>query len=151
VTPAPTPEPTPATTSRGRRHIRLVFALVIASLLGTFAVYTALVSDTTPLIGVAEAAAGKKAGEDVKLTGKVLSFSGDASTDAGMKITLADYADGETIAAIYRGSVPDAFKAGREIVLDGRASGGVFQAKADSLVTKCPSKYTPGDADSAQS
>ena len=89
-----TPESTPAPMTRGRRHIRLVFALVIASLLGTFAVYTALVSDTTPLIGVAEAASGQKAGEDVKLTGKVVSFSGDASTDAGMKITLADYAGG---------------------------------------------------------
>ena len=142
---------TPAPTSGGRRHIRLVFALVIASLLGTFAVYTALVSDTTPLIGVAEAAAGQKAGEDVKLTGKVVSFSGDASTDAGMRITLADYGDGQTIPVVYRGSVPDAFKAGREIVLDGTATGGVFHAKADSLVTKCPSKYTPGDADSAQS
>jgi cytochrome c-type biogenesis protein CcmE len=128
-----------------------VFALVIASLLGTFAVYTALVSDTTPLIGVAEAASGKKAGEDVKLTGKVLSFSGDASTEAGMRITLADYAGGQTIPVVYRGSVPDAFKAGREIVLDGTAASGVFRAKDDSLVTKCPSKYTPGDAASAQS
>ena len=59
-----------------------------------------------------------------------------------MRITLADYGDGQTIPVVYRGSVPDAFKAGREIVLDGRAAGGVFQAKADSLVTKCPSKYT---------
>jgi len=143
VTPAPAP--------RGRRHIRLVFALVIASLLGTFAVYTALVSDTTPLIGVAAAASGQKAGQDVKLTGKVVSFSGDASTDAGMRIMLADYGDGETIPVVYHGSVPDAFKAGREIVLDGTATSGVFHAKADSLVTKCPSKYTPGDADSAQS
>ncbi len=124
---------------------------MIASLLGTFAVYTALVSDTTPLIGVAEAAAGAKAGEDVKLTGKVVSFSGDASTDAGMRIMLADHVDGETIPVVYRGSVPDAFKEGREIVLDGRSADGVFQAKADSLVTKCPSKYSPGDADSAQS
>ena len=141
----------PAPASRGRRHIRLVFALVIASLLGTFAVYTALVSDTTPLIGVAEAASGQKAGEDVKLSGKVLAYSGDASTDAGMRITLADYNDGETIPVIYRGSVPDAFKVGRQIVLDGTATSGVFHAKADSLVTKCPSKYTPGDEASAQS
>ena len=142
---------TPAPATGGRRHIRLVFALVIASLLGTFAVYTALVSDTTPLIGVAQAAAGEKAGQDVKLTGKVLAFSGDASTDAGMRITLADYTDGETIPVVYHGSVPDAFKAGRQIVLDGTATSGVFHAKADSLVTKCPSKYTPGDAASAQS
>ena len=58
---------------------------------------------------------------------------------------------GATIPVVYRGSGPDASKGGREIVLDGASSGGVFHAKADSLVTKCPSKYTPGDADSAQS
>jgi cytochrome c-type biogenesis protein CcmE len=142
---------TPAPTSSGRRHIRLVFALVIASILGTFAVYTALVSDTTPLIGVAQASAGDKAGENVKLTGKVLAFSGDASTDAGLRITLADYTTNQTIPVVYHGSVPDAFKAGRQIVVDGKAASGVFHAKADSLVTKCPSKYTPGDAASAQS
>jgi cytochrome c-type biogenesis protein CcmE len=142
---------TPAATSSGRRHIRLVFALVIASILGTFAVYTALVSDTTPLIGVAQAASGDKAGENVKLTGKVVSFTGDASTDAGMRIELVDYTTSQTIPVVYHGSIPDAFKVGRQIVVDGKSASGVFEAKTDSLVTKCPSKYTPGDASSAQS
>jgi cytochrome c-type biogenesis protein CcmE len=142
---------TPVATTGGRRHIRLVFALVIASILGTFAVYTALVSDTTPLIGVAQAAAGDKAGQNVKLTGEVVSFTGDASTDAGMRIMLADYGTKQTIPVVYHGSIPDAFKVGRQIVLDGRAASGVFNAKTDSLVTKCPSKYGPGDASTAPS
>ena len=124
---------------------------MIASILGTFAVYTALISDTTPLIGVAQAAAGDKAGENVKLTGKVLAFSGDASTDAGMRITLSDYTTNQTIPVVYHGSIPDAFKVGRQIVVDGKSASGVFEAKTDSLVTKCPSKYSPGDASSAQS
>ena len=124
---------------------------MIASILGTFAVYTALVSDTTPLIGVAQAAAGDKAGENVKLTGKVVSYTGDASTDSGLRIMLADYSSNQTIPVVYHGSVPDAFKVGRQIVVDGKSASGVFDAKTDSLVTKCPSKYTPGDASSAQS
>ena len=124
---------------------------MIASILGTFAVYTALVSDTTPLIGVAQAAAGDKAGENVKLTGKVVAYTGDASTDSGMRIMLADYSSNQTIPVVYHGSVPDAFKVGRQIVVDGKSASGVFDAKTDSLVTKCPSKYTPGDASSAQS
>ncbi len=41
------------------------------------------------------------------------------------------------------GSVPDLFKVGRHIVVDGRYRNGVFVAKRDTLVTKCPSKYTP--------
>ena len=124
---------------------------MIASILGTFAVYTALVSDTTPLIGVAQAAAGDKAGENVKLTGKVVAYTGDASTDSGMRIMLADYSSNQTIPVVYHGSVPDAFKVGRQIVVDGKSAGSVFDAKTDSLVTKCPSKYGPGDASTAPS
>jgi cytochrome c-type biogenesis protein CcmE len=126
---------------RPRRHIRLVFALLVASLLGTFAVYTALVGDTTPLLGVAEAAAGNHAGEQVKLTGKVVSHQGDAGTPAGMRIELADNASGQRVHVVYHGSIPDAFRDGRHIVVDGKLSGSTFVAANDSLVTKCPSKY----------
>ena len=44
---------------------------------------------------------------------------------------------------VYRGSVPDQFKLGREIIVDGRYAHGTFVAKRDTLVTKCPSKYAP--------
>ena len=44
---------------------------------------------------------------------------------------------------VYRGSVPDQFKLGRDVVVDGRYAHGVFVAKRDTLVTKCPSKYAP--------
>jgi cytochrome c-type biogenesis protein CcmE len=46
------------------------------------------------------------------------------------------------VPVVYRGSVPDQFKLGRHVVVDGRYRNGVFVAKPDSLVTKCPSKYT---------
>ena len=124
-------------------HIRLVFVLAIAALLGVFAVYTALIGDTTPLIGVAEAAAGKHQGEVVRLAGKVVSHSGDAGTPAGLRIVLADNTTGQTTVLVYHGSVPDAFRDGRRVVIDGTERAGVFQAKADTLVTKCPSKYQP--------
>lgn len=120
-----------------------MFAVVVASLLATFAVYTALIGDTTPLIGVAEAAAGKHAGEKVKLTGKVLHHAGDASTAAGLTITLADNATGKTVVVAYHGAVPDAFRDGRHIVVDGSLHGATFAAQTDTLVTKCPSKYAP--------
>jgi cytochrome c-type biogenesis protein CcmE len=124
-------------------HIRLVFVLAIAALLGVFAVYTALIGDTTPLIGVAEAAAGKHQGEVVRLAGQVVSHSGDAGTAPGLRIVLADNTTGQTTVIVYHGSVPDAFRDGRRVVIDGTEKGGTFLAKADSLVTKCPSKYTP--------
>jgi cytochrome c-type biogenesis protein CcmE len=126
------------------RHIRLVFALIVASLLGTFAVYTALVGDTTPLIGVADAASGKHGAQTVQLTGTVISYRGDAGTPSGMMITLADdAANYARIRVVYHGAVPDAFRTGRHIVVNGRVEHGTFQASTDSLVTKCPSKYAP--------
>ena len=36
----------------------------------------------------------------------------------------------------------DQFRAGREVVVKGELRNGVFVADKDSLVTKCPSKYT---------
>jgi cytochrome c-type biogenesis protein CcmE len=42
----------------------------------------------------------------------------------------------------YTGSVPDMFRAGRDISLDGRLRNGVFIGTPGTLVTKCPSKYT---------
>jgi cytochrome c-type biogenesis protein CcmE len=43
---------------------------------------------------------------------------------------------------VYHGSVPDLFRAGRNVYLRGRLRHGVFVADADTLVTKCPSKYS---------
>ena len=40
----------------------------------------------------------------------------------------------------YHGTIPDLFKAGAEVVVEGKLEpGGIF--KADKLLTKCPSKY----------
>jgi NADH dehydrogenase FAD-containing subunit len=46
-----------------------------------------------------------------------------------------------TVRVVYRGSVPDLFRVGRHVVVDGRLRHGSFVAVRDSLVTKCPSKY----------
>ncbi len=51
---------------------------------------------------------------------------------------------GETLPVVYQGIVPDAFGTGREVVIEGYLdSNGVFQA--DTILTKCPSKYEPVD------
>ena len=46
----------------------------------------------------------------------------------------------QTLAVSYKGVIPDMFKAGSDIVVEGqRDSSGTFQA--DVLITKCASKY----------
>jgi cytochrome c-type biogenesis protein CcmE len=42
---------------------------------------------------------------------------------------------------VYHGSVPDLFKTGRDVVLQGTLRHGVFVATPGSLITKCPSHY----------
>ena len=42
----------------------------------------------------------------------------------------------------YTGAVPDPFREGREVIVDVRKQGDVFVGEKDSLVTKCPSKFT---------
>ena len=54
---------------------------------------------------------------------------------------------GESLPVTYSGIVPDPFRGGREIVLSGeKSSDGTFVGEPDTLVTKCPSKFTTADA-----
>jgi cytochrome c-type biogenesis protein CcmE len=141
-----TPAATPESPKQGMRHVRLVVALVVASLLGTFAVYTAFADSSIPVLMVAQAQAYD--GEKVRLEGKVTKSSGDASDPGGMRFTVKDYKGSQTVDVVYTGAVPDAYKIGRDIVIDGTLQNGVFKAVPDTLVTKCPSKYTDKPAPS---
>jgi cytochrome c-type biogenesis protein CcmE len=43
----------------------------------------------------------------------------------------------------YTGTVPDPFREGREVIVTVKSgSGGTFVGERDSLITKCPSKFT---------
>ncbi|MGI8606058.1 MAG: cytochrome c maturation protein CcmE, partial [Gaiellaceae bacterium] len=57
--------------------------------------------------------------------------------------TLRDIEGSATVPVTYTGSVPDLFKVGRDVYMRGELRNGVFVAERDSLVTKCPSKYSP--------
>jgi cytochrome c-type biogenesis protein CcmE len=41
--------------------------------------------------------------------------------------------------------VPDLFRVGRHVVIDGSLRNGVFVATPGTMVTKCPSKYSASD------
>jgi cytochrome c-type biogenesis protein CcmE len=118
---------------------RLIVALSVAAVLAVFLVYTSLAGGT-PAIQPGQLAAhtGK-----VSLVGKVVGKpTGDAHA-GGLRFRLRDRNGTASVPVVYKGSVPDLFQTGREVVVDGTLRGGVFVAVPDSLVTKCPSKYTP--------
>ena len=75
----------------------------------------------------------------VRLCGKV----GEEKLDIQKAQLTASFllkGEQETLAVKFHGVIPDMFKAGSEVVVEGqREAGGVFQA--DTLITKCASKY----------
>jgi cytochrome c-type biogenesis protein CcmE len=80
---------------------------------------------------------------EVALVGKVVGTpQGDAHAAQGLRFQLQDVKGSASVPVVYRGSVPDQFKTGRELRLEGRLQSGVFVANRDSMRTKCPSKYT---------
>ncbi len=126
--------------ARSGSPVRLVVALSVAAVLAIFLLYVS-VAGGTPSIQPSQL----KCCGDVALVGKVTGTPvGDGHAAQGLRFRLQDVAGGSaSVPVVYRGSVPDLFKVGREVRLEGRLQGGVFVAKRDSLRTKCPSKYTP--------
>ena len=119
-----------------------MLALSVAAVLAVFIIYTSIAGAGTPQIQPSQLASHHG---DVMLVGTVVpGMSGDAH-QGGLRFMLKD--DGPANAArtrvLYTGSVPDLFKVGRHVVVEGTLRNGVFVAKPGTLVTKCPSKYTP--------
>jgi cytochrome c-type biogenesis protein CcmE len=57
------------------------------------------------------------------------------------RMTDGGEAGGEAIGVVYDGLMPDAFAAGREVVVEGTYRHAEKTLHASKLVTKCPSKY----------
>jgi cytochrome c-type biogenesis protein CcmE len=119
---------------------RLVLALLVAAVLAVFLLYTSIAGGGNPSIAPSELAG--RTGE-VQLAGLVVGPVRGDSHAGGLRFQLHDIGgDSKTSVPVrYTGSVPDLFKVGRHIVLDGRLARGTFVAEPGSMITKCPSKY----------
>ena len=51
----------------------------------------------------------------------------------------------ESLAVVYRGLLPDTFKEGSEVVIEGRWDPAGQHFKATTVLAKCPSKYEGAD------
>src|SRR4051812_3609653 len=124
-----------------KRRIRLVTALTAAVLLAGGLVYTSF-SAGSPAKTPSELARGADSGRSYQLTGKVA----DGSVQRDGRTLLFRVRDRDGTASVpvrYTGTVPDPFREGREVIVTVRpGEGGTFVGERDSLVTKCPSKFT---------
>ena len=118
---------------------RLVIALSVAATLAIFLVYTSLAGSTPSLRPSQLAGHGGR----VTLAGKVVGTPAGDPHAGGLRFNLRDVKGTATVAVLYKGTVPDLFRTGRDVAVDGRLRNGVFVAVPNTLVTKCPSKYSP--------
>jgi len=122
-----------------KRRIRLVVALSAAVLLACALVYTSLLSSSESVTPSDLTAA--TAGTSYTLTGKVVDGS-VRTTDGGVDFRVRDREGSTSVPVSYNGAIPDPFREGREVIITVRKQGTTFVGERDSLVTKCPSKFT---------
>jgi len=124
-----------------KRKIRLVVALSAAVLLAAGLVYTSFNASNEAKEPSQLLAA--QPGQSYDLTGVVVPGSVRRHA-SGLDFRVEDRAgDGRaSIPVRYSGEVPDPFRGGREIIVTGRLENRTLVGQRDSLITKCPSKFT---------
>jgi cytochrome c-type biogenesis protein CcmE len=125
-----------------KRKIRLAVALGAALFLAAALIYTSFSASTE-----ASKPSQIEPGRSYELTGRVV--KGSISRDGEvLRFRIRDRDGTASVPVSYTGAVPDPFREGREVIVSGELKDGTFQAERDSLVTKCPSKFTKDEQSS---
>ena len=123
-----------------KRTVRLVVALSAAVLLAGALVYTSF-SASSEAKTPSQLATGAQAGKAYQLTGKVVNGS-IRRRGATIDFRVRDRSGTASVPVRYTGTVPDPFRDGREVIVTVHKQDGAFVGERDSLITKCPSKFT---------
>jgi cytochrome c-type biogenesis protein CcmE len=126
-----------------KRKLRLVTALAAALALASALIYTSF-SAATEAREPSQLLAASETGRSYELTGKVVADS-VAREGEVLRFRIRDREGSASLPVRYTGAVPDPFREGREVIVTGELKEGTFVAERDSLVTKCPSKFTNED------
>jgi cytochrome c-type biogenesis protein CcmE len=125
-----------------KRKIRLAVALGAALSLAAVLVYTSFSASSE-----AAQPSELREGRSYDLTGKVVKGSIVREGDE-IRFRIRDRDGTASVPVVYAGVVPDPFREGREVIVSGELTKGTFVAERDSLVTKCPSKFTKDEQSS---
>lgn len=125
---------------RRKRRLRLVVALTAVVLLASALVYTSF-SASSETRTPSDLLASAEEGESYELTGRV--EPGYVRRGGELHFRVRDRKGGDASVPVrYSGTIPDPFRANREVIVEVRKQGQGFVGQRDSLVTKCPSKFT---------
>ena len=123
-----------------KRKVRLLVALTAVVLLASALVYTSF-SASSETRTPSDLLASAEEGETYELTGRV--EPGYVRRGSDLHFRVRDRrGGGASVPVRYSGTVPDPFRADREVIVEVRKEGDAFVGERDSLVTKCPSKFT---------
>jgi cytochrome c-type biogenesis protein CcmE len=122
-----------------KRKLRLIAALTAVVVLAAALVYTSF-SASSETRSPSDLLASAEPGETYELTGRV--EPGYVRRGGTLHFRVRDRRGGGSVPVRYAGVVPDPFRAGREVIVEVRKEGPGFVGARDSLVTKCPSKFT---------
>jgi cytochrome c-type biogenesis protein CcmE len=123
-----------------KRTVRLIVALSAAVVLASALIYTSF-SAASPALSPSQLVRQAQGGRSYQLTGTVVQGSVRREGSV-LHFGVEDRAGGTTIPVAYTGSVPDPFREGREVIVTVEKKGGGYVGERNSLITKCPSKYT---------
>jgi cytochrome c-type biogenesis protein CcmE len=104
-------------------------ALSVAAVLAVFLLYVSIAGGRTPQLKPSQIAGHKG---QISLVGRVVGpVHGAGYSGNGLRFGVTDIGSSSrnAIPVVYHGSVPDLFKVGRHIVVDGTYRNGVFVAK----------------------
>jgi cytochrome c-type biogenesis protein CcmE len=124
---------------RRKRRIRLGVALGAAVLLAVGLIYTSF-SAASDARTPSQLLASAQSGRSYQLTGKVV--PGYRTHGNELDFRVRDRNGRASVPVRYTGEIPDPFRAGREVIVTVRRRGGTFVGQRDSLITKCPSKFS---------
>jgi cytochrome c-type biogenesis protein CcmE len=122
-----------------KRKLRLAVALGAAVCLAAALLYTSFSAASE-----ASKPSELKPGRSYEVTGKVVNGSISRAGEQ-LRFRIRDRDGTKSVPVTYTGTVPDPFQDGREVIVKGELKGGTFVGERDSLVTKCPSKFTKDD------
>lgn len=131
--------------ARGKNTNAALYALIALLFLGGvgWLIFSGLSENSTYFLDVAEARAQDSSKlNNIRLFGTVQPASiREQEEGLGVRFTLQDqHSPEQTMSVDYTGVVPDTFKDGAEVIVEGSVlSDGSFKARV--LMTKCPSKY----------
>lgn len=123
-----------------------MYLVALALFLGGlgYLLYSGLGENTSYFLNVSEALAMKPADlSKARLFGTVAEEGVARPEDSmGVSFLLVDKDQaGKTIRVDFRGAVPDTFKPGVEVIVEGGINPASGAFAANTLMTKCPSKY----------